>query len=285
MIVGRVFGRPTCYQMTGGPIEIAGGGVDNENALMSSLGRPSAFLERLAIAVVRRFDLVVVRGDRAKRFLENRGVAGSVVIITGSIDPPRAADGSDRRFDLIFVGRLTRIKQPEQFVEIVSLVARRLPEVRAVVVGVGPELEMLRLRALELGVSGNIDFLGKRDDVWRLLNRAKVFVLTSRSEGMSIAMAEAMSCGVPAVVADVGELGDLISNGVNGWLVPANDIATYAGHIVDLLTDDRKWVGCSQAAIDSALSLMGVDNVARRWGDCLGRLVSDRRTPTGSCAW
>lgn len=77
LIVASWFGRPACYQMTGGPIEIAGGGFENENALMSSLSKSSRFLEKLALAVVRRFDLVVVRGHQAERFLAKRGLNGS----------------------------------------------------------------------------------------------------------------------------------------------------------------------------------------------------------------
>src|SRR5207245_3851551 len=55
LVVARLQGRPAAYQMTGGPLEVLGGGYSNENVLMSALGRPSRFLERLALAVIRDF--------------------------------------------------------------------------------------------------------------------------------------------------------------------------------------------------------------------------------------
>jgi len=126
LVVARLQGRPAAYQMTGGPLEVLGGGYLNENVLMSALGRPSRFLETLALAVIREFDLVVVRGQQARRFLAESGVDQNIALITGSI---RASDGTPatRPIDLIFVGRLAPIKQPEQFVQIVERLARSRP--------------------------------------------------------------------------------------------------------------------------------------------------------------
>src|SRR5262249_33969470 len=59
LVVAKVLRRAACYQMTGGPTEIVGGGAYAENRLLAKLGRPSTFLEKLAINVVRQFDLVV----------------------------------------------------------------------------------------------------------------------------------------------------------------------------------------------------------------------------------
>lgn len=273
LIVARILGRSACYQMTGGPVEVLGGGCFNENRLMSGLGRPSEFLERLAMAVVREFELVVVRGSNARRFLNERGLDGTIEIITGSTEPAEARPIAGRCYDLIFVGRLTAIKQADQFVSIVAAIARTRSMVRAAIVGEGPELESLRVQAARMGVERNVEFLGRRDDVMDLLSRSKVFVLTSRSEGLSIALAEAMGCGVPAVVADVGELGDLVRNGENGWLIPSGEIDAYAMRILELIGDEQRWNHYSRAAAEAAETLTSVDNVARRWRDSLMRLA------------
>src|SRR5688572_14210912 len=85
---GRLFGRPTCYQMTAGPSEVGGGGYRADNAVLRRLRSPSPLLERMAVATVREFDLVVVRGGVARRFLADRGVHQTAVI-TGSVDAAR----------------------------------------------------------------------------------------------------------------------------------------------------------------------------------------------------
>jgi glycosyltransferase involved in cell wall biosynthesis len=101
------------------------------------------------------------------------------------------------------------------------------------------------------------------------LRQAKVFVLTSRSEGMSIALMEAMGCGVPAVAADVGELSDVVVSGINGWLVRPNDLEGYVQRISELLDDPVRWQRLSNAAREAATEMSGIENVARRWRVCL----------------
>jgi glycosyltransferase involved in cell wall biosynthesis len=272
LIAARLFGRPACYQMTGGPVEVLGGGSASENAISSRLMGPSAFLERMATAVVRQFDLVVVRGRKALDFLAERDVVGRVAIITGSIDQLQTA-GSARSFDLVFVGRMTELKQPLQFVEIVAAVRREIPCIRAAMVGDGPLLDSVRQRAAELQVADCLSLFGKRNDVQTILSDSKVFVLTSRSEGMSIAMAEAMAAGAVPVVADVGELSDLVTEGVNGSLVTPGDTAQHARRIVPLLSDVGLWSRCSAEAVRAAALYCGLDVVSAQWKRCLSEIT------------
>ena len=108
-----------------------------------------------------------------------------------------------------------------------------------------------------MGIRDNIEFLGARNDVSEFLRLSKVFVLTSRSEGMSIALLEAMGCGVPPVAADVGELSDVVVSGVNGWLVRPNDVEEYVQRISELLDDPVRWQRLSNAAREAATELSG----------------------------
>jgi glycosyltransferase involved in cell wall biosynthesis len=268
LLLARMQGRPAVYQMTGGPVEVLGGGYSNENFLMRGLGRPSRVLEKLALDVVREFDLVVVRGDQARQFLVGRGIERNVAVITGSIRP--AGDALESRpVDLIFLGRLVARKQPEQFLRIARWLTSARPSLRAMMVGDGPELDSLQREARRLGIVDNVEFTGHRDDVSELLRRSKVFVLTSQSEGMPIALLEAMGCGVPPVAADVGEVSDVVVSGVNGWLVRPNDLEEYVQRITELLDEPLRWRRLSNAARESATELSGVESVADRWRACL----------------
>jgi len=283
LIVARLFGRPACYEMTGGPTEVVGGGVYAENALLTMLGRPSVLIEKLALAVVRQFDLVVVRGTKAQKFLTHRGVR-PVTAITGSVACPTEPEPSARTYDLVFVGRLAPIKQPMQFIDIVADVRRTLPATRVAVVGDGPLLEPARAHAAALGLDKAIDFLGSIHDAHRVLIRSKLFVLTSRSEGLSIAMAEAMAAGVVPIVADVGDLGDLVINGVTGFLVTPDDVTEFARRAVMLLQDERMWARQSQAAAAAALRHSSVEAVTAKWIRSFSRLVPDLTNPSTATA-
>jgi len=273
LITAKLLGQASCYQMTGGPIELLGGGVFSESWLSGSLSKPSALLERLAISVVRQFDLVVVRGPKAKKYLEQKGIDQTVAIITGSVCCTDPTEPDNRSIDLLFVGRLTEIKQPMQFIQIVHAVKQAIPTVRAAVVGQGPALNDLKARTEDLGLTQCIEFMGKTDQVEQILARSKIFVLTSRSEGLSIAMAEAMAGGVVPVAANVGELGELVTNGVNGYLITPNRIDQYADHIVSLLKDRQLWTKCSQAAVEAVISQMDISVVSQCWNRQLQKLI------------
>lgn len=112
------------------------------------------------------------------------------------------------------------------------------------------ELEQL---ARDLGIAHRVHFAGFQRDVGKWLRRSKLFVLTSRSEGLSLALMEAMMCGLPAVVSHVGDLGDLVKGGVNGYLVGDGSIETFASYIADLLTGATKYAEFSRAARREAL--------------------------------
>ena len=124
----------------------------------------------------------------------------------------------------------------------------------------------MKRRVAELALDGTVDVLGQRDDVDLIVRRSKVFVLTSRSEGLSIAMTEAMAAGAVPVVADVGELGDLVDPGRNGFLVEPRDTAAYARRIGALLADAELRTRLSQAAEQDARGHVGREAVAARWG-------------------
>jgi glycosyltransferase involved in cell wall biosynthesis len=266
LLAGRAFGRPVSYQMTGGPIEVLGGGIASENPVLRRLGPSGVKLEGLAMALIREFDQVVVRGEGARRFLIERGVpADRIAIIPGSVDPRGIEAQRERTYDLVSVGRLAELKQPLQFVEILARVYRTRPEVRGLVIGDGPLLPAMRERARALGVAERLEFAGKTDRVLSLLGQSRIFVLNSRTEGLSIAMAEAMMAGTVPVVANVGDLSDLVRPGINGYLVPPNDIEAYVARVQEVLAEPRLWSRLSEAAMASARGYVGLDHVTALW--------------------
>jgi glycosyltransferase involved in cell wall biosynthesis len=285
LVAGRTFGRPTSYQMTGGPIEVLGGGVESENPVLMRLGASGRRLEGLAVRLIREFDQVIVRGQGARRFLVERGIDPQVVaIIPGSVDPRSIDLGRPRTHDLVFVGRLAELKQPLQFVEILAGVSRSLRTARGLVIGDGPLQTAMREKAAALGIADRLEFAGKTDRVFALLTQARVFVLTSRTEGLSIAMAEAMMAGVVPVVANVGDLGDLVQDGANGYLVEPNQVPAYVQRVRAVLEDPQLWPRLSAAAVASARGYVGLDHVSGRWreeiGAVFGRAGGERRPAT-----
>ena len=119
-----------------------------------------------------------------------------------------------------------------------------------------------------------VTFCGRTNEVKGIMDRTKTFVLTSRSEALSIAMAEAMAAGAIPVVADVGELADFVEDGKNGFLVPPNRIDVYADRVQSILEDEALRSRLSRAASESARRYYGTQVVAERWKQHLGRVIA-----------
>jgi glycosyltransferase involved in cell wall biosynthesis len=117
----------------------------------------------------------------------------------------------------------------------------------------------------ELGLTEQVSFLGHRDDVNDLLNKSRIFMLTSDSEGLSQAMIQAMLCGLPVIVSDVGDLSELVENGVNGYLIGEQDPEQFAVAIEKLCALPQDQFRQMQHAAREASMRCDVHSVAAGW--------------------
>jgi len=128
-------------------------------------------------------------------------------------------------------------------VESIPLVLRKVPETKFIIVGSGSEEKGLKERAKELKIEERVKFVGwvKNDTISNHLSVADVYVSTALSDaGIASSTAEAMACGVPAVVTDIGENRKWIQNGKSGFVVPIKEPAMLAEKIIYLLKNKNK---------------------------------------------
>ncbi|HEX6489827.1 MAG TPA: glycosyltransferase family 4 protein [Gaiellaceae bacterium] len=261
LVAGRIAGARTAYHMIGGEVEWAGGGWRSDNSVLGRLPRPVPPLERGLFGVVRRSDAVCTMGHRARQALVARGVDPARVFVTPpAVDVERFRPDPSARplYDLVSVGELIPTKRLNDFIGIVERLRARRPGLRAAVAGIGPLRDELVAEAERRGLAGSIDFLGFRADIEHVYRSGRVFVLTSRYEGLSVAMTEALASGLPVVVSDVGELRDLVEDGRSGRLLPVGDVAAFAAAIEELLGDERRYEQASAAARKSAVERASV---------------------------
>ena len=109
---------------------------------------------------------------------------------------------------------------------------------RVTLVGDGPERERLQRLAADLAIGDSVVFEGFRSDPFRFMQRASIFALPSRFEGMPNALLEAMAAGLPAVVSDAspGPL-EMVRDGVNGLVVPTENHLAFARALRQLIDD------------------------------------------------
>lgn len=108
------------------------------------------------------------------------------------------------------------------------------------IAGRGDEEPRLRALASDLGISDRVRLLGLIDDVPQLLHGANVFVQCSRSEGLPLALLEAMSTALPVVVTAVGGMTQVVEDGISGLHVPPGDPDLLAAGLRAILTDAKR---------------------------------------------
>ena len=160
---------------------------------------------------------------------------------------------------LVAIGNLYPVKDHATLIRAVA----DLPDVQVAIAGRGEEEDNLRLLAQELGVADRIHLLGLRSDVSRLLTAADLFVHPSRSEGLPLAILEAMAAQTPIVASRVGGIPEALDEGEMGALVAPGQPANLGREIAALLADPEKRNAFVRAAWQRAADRFSVESMAR----------------------
>jgi len=171
------------------------------------------------------------------------------------------------------------VKGHRTLVEAAALLGHRLPRVKFLCAGEGPEREILETRIRELGLGGRVFLLGHRLDVPGILGRVRAACLCSSAEGLSNALMEAMAARLPIVATAVGGNPELVRPGENGLLVPYGDPGSLADKLVELLSSEE---GAAQmgrrgrARVEAELTL---SRMAEGYGAVYRRLLEGAPAP------
>lgn len=133
--------------------------------------------------------------------------------------------------------RLEEIKNIPMMLRVFKRVLAAQPDAVLLIAGRGTREEELKTLAADMGIAGQVRFLGVRFDMVEIYPLFEVFLLTSFTEGISITLLEAMANGVPAVATDVGGNPEVVEDGETGYLVPTGEVALMAGRVLELLDD------------------------------------------------
>lgn len=231
---------------------------------------PFRYVDRAFARPARR---LIAISDAVRRFLERAGhdPAKLVTIRYGldelpaaPSDPTPAEAGIPAEAPLaLAVGRLIAQKDHPTLLRAFANVCAALPQARLAILGGGPlEAETRRLAA-ELGLADAVVLPG-RTDIRDWLERADVFVHTSRWEGFGIVLLEAMLAGLPVVATRVSAVPEVVADGKTGLLVEPGDAAGVAVHLESLLTDRERAAALGDAGRRRARTEFSVARMAER---------------------
>jgi glycosyltransferase involved in cell wall biosynthesis len=180
---------------------------------------------------------------------------------------------------IVFAGRLVEKKGVRHLLDALSRARQKIPSLRLVVAGDGPERAALEARARELGIAAAVEFRGAvpQDELAALYRAAGAaafpFVTAAGGdqEGFGLVVIEAQGCGCPVIAADVAAVRDTVANGETGLLVPPGDAAALADRIVEVLNDLQLAGKLGAGGRRAALSAFDWERCADRYRDILRR--------------
>jgi glycosyltransferase involved in cell wall biosynthesis len=180
---------------------------------------------------------------------------------------------SSDRLQCAFIGRVTQIKRPDRFLDVVSEIKRRGVELDFFIAGDGELLEMCRERIKKEDLP--VTVLGWQSDIERVLSAADIVVLTSDNEGTPLSLIQAGMAGLPVVTTNVGSVPEVVLDGVTG-IVTALDVEQIAYALEKLLTDKGLRAQYGAAAQEFTLSHFGVKRLVSDHEELYKKLIASR---------
>jgi N-acetyl-alpha-D-glucosaminyl L-malate synthase BshA len=190
-----------------------------------------------------------------RRTVEFFGIENPIRVIHNFVNVETYKPSPDRSRSekiLLHISNFRPVKRVFDCIRILAEVRRQGP-VRLLMAGDGPDRGPAEMLARELGVDGDVTFLGKQDHVERLIPKAHVLLLPSELEAFGLAALEGMACGVPPVATNAGGVPELIRHGVDGFVEEVGDIPAQASRVVQLLADDALHGRMAEAARTAAV--------------------------------
>lgn len=253
---------PLVRRLSGTPFRAVGRTV----VALSAAARFKSFWQReIVMPVVRRryryLDAVIAQSAGMLPDLEqNFGVPRSKIHVIHNPavppplpDPPRPPDPSEdsrrntSRRTLLYLGRFKPQKQPFLLLDVLASITDRTgwdesalvpPAITLIAAGEGPLVDRFLAEAQERGLDAMVDYRGYVEDVDPLFAEADVTLLTSAYEGFPNVLVESIVRGVPVVTFDCPTgPSEIVEAGVNGFIVPLNDIDAYVTSLRRLLDD------------------------------------------------
>jgi glycosyltransferase involved in cell wall biosynthesis len=232
-------------------------------------------LGRIAARSAQRF--CCVAGDVADEVKRYRiAPEGKLTVVPNGIDTARFLAPPDAQLRRSLgipegapvvgtIGRLCEVKRQDVLLKAFATLRRGVPDAHLILVGEGPLRGELERLARELGVARVTHLAGYQSQPERFLPLMNVFALTSRSEGMPLAVLEAWAAGVPVVASAVGGLPELIEQDRTGLLFPALDEDALAAAVGRLLLDRASAAAMGTRGREWVQSQYTLDRMAQRY--------------------
>ena len=256
-ICAKIFRKPIIISLVGSDLDV---------------GIKKSKFKKIWTLLLKKSDFIIVRGSKSNYYLRSLGInKNNILIVKNFVDLEKFKTTDVRKkYDIIFVGRLIKVKRVDILLEVISNIKEK--KIRVAIVGDGPLMNVLVEKSKELKIEDFVDFLGFKDDIPYFLNYSKILVLTSEREGLPQVIVEAMACGLPSVVPNVGDIRDLAIDNYNALVVEPLDVNAFSEAINKLLNDEILYKKISHNAINTINKNYSLQSLSKNWEKIINQI-------------
>jgi glycosyltransferase involved in cell wall biosynthesis len=271
------------YEIPHGLLAMLAGKVRNIPSVVSIIGNPAytkirkGFRLSLTMWILKNCNYVTVTGNNSRKYLIQQGIPEKKIFVL-----PNTLDftifrkiGLNKEYDIVSLGRISEEKHIEIIVKIVEELKAKIPNIKAAIGGNGPQKEMIINLVKQLKLDNNIDVCGfiPDEELISFFNKGKIFVLTSETEGFPRTIIQAAACGLPVVASNVGDITDVIDQGINGFLVNEySNIKEFSSRVFQLLNDDELYKKFSTNLEINVKQQFITENASKVWQNIFDRI-------------
>ncbi|MFH0906467.1 MAG: glycosyltransferase [archaeon] len=239
-----------------------------------------------------RCDIVTTPSEVIKKLLIKNGCKRKIKVIPNSIEiikpDEKSASAIRKRYApngplLIHFGRIAYEKNINYLLECFSLIIKKIPTAKLIVLGFGPQIEDLKRKAIELNLENNFSYLGGYETEKLMKDgyckASDVFLTTSKTETGCIVVLEALSQGLPCVGVNKYALPFLIKNNHTGFIVPSNDKKAFAKAVIKILKNKKLKDKFSKNAIEFAKDFE-TNVIVDKWEELFLSLIKKKNIKT-----
>lgn len=155
----------------------------------------------------------------------------------------------DKKYDLIFLGRLTAQKNPKLLLEVFNDLILKRPDISIAVVGAGDQFESFNESIHKNNLQDNIEMYGFMENPYPVLNASKIMILPSKWEGYGLVAVESLSLGIPVICSGAGGLKNIVNSSCGKICKNKDD---YVQEIIELLDNEQAYAPKSNKAKERA---------------------------------
>ena len=225
------------------------------------VGKDKSFKPVVTFSINQSDGVTTVSENLKQQTLSSFDITQDIKVIPNFIDLTRFANRKREHFKkaiapdneriMIHTSNFRKVKNTGDVVKIFHKVNQVIPS-KLLMVGDGPERGNAEELSRQLGISGNIRFLGKQDAIEEILSVSDLFLMPSSSESFGLAALEAMACRVPVISSNTGGLPELNVNGTTGFLSDVGDVEDMAKNAIYILEDCNRIEKFKEAAYEHA---------------------------------